>query len=506
MADLRLFPHAAPPGAVDVWVGISGVSSVEDATFTLDGRPVEPQILRPIEAIRIGAAAPPDDRPRTFTGGVRFGGVTGEVTIEARIAGLAASLTTRPVPTELPADRWFNVLLGSCFDRNTELAPGLLERVAHRISVDPDLRPDLTLLMGDQVYLDVPLTEVIGSFGEPGIAGITAQFEEEYRLTFMVHLSALLTLAPVVCTPDDHEFWNNYPARVPWLPRTLRQRGRLEWEQAARRCYDCFQRSVGLPDPSILDVGPLSFFVLDTRTWRRFDRSACARPEHVAALERWAERVREQGRTGIFVNGQSLFKPAVSALRGNLTDFELANYGDYLRIIGALRRAATPDHPLLSLTGDLHYGRIVQAGDTKGRPILYEVISSPLSLCSDPRSAHQPLLSTLFQRIFGEAWLSMNRPWPRHPRPVVPPAELPAPAPLEPLQSVYRYGHLGNHVAILGLRPGRKPGSLKARVGFVTLGPREEQWEPVWIGPFDLRNGIDLFGAFRIPGELREAG
>jgi len=506
VADLRLVPHAAPPGVVDVWIGLSGVTAVGEVVFLRDGHPVEPQILRPIEPVRIGEAAPPDDRPRTFTGGVRFSGVTGPVTIEVRAAGQAATLTTRPLPASLPPDRWFNILLGSCFDRNAEPSPGLIERVAHAIGADPDLRPDLTLLMGDQVYLDVPATEVIGSFGEPGLAGITAQFEEDYRLTFMAHLSGLLELAPVLCTPDDHEFWNNYPARVPWLPRTLRQRGRLEWEQAARRCYDSFQRSVGLPDPAILDLGPVSIFVLDTRTWRLFDRSACARPDHVDALERWAARVRESGQTGIFVNGQSLLKPPVSLLRGKLTDFELANHGDFLRIIGALRQAATPDHPLLCLTGDLHYGRVVQASDTKGRPLLYEVISSPMSLCSDPRSAHQPLLSQVFHRIFGEPWLAVNRPWPRHPRPTLPPSHLPAPAPIEPLDCAFRYGHVGNHLAVLGLRHGRKPGSVQARVGFITLGPREEQWAPVWIGPFELRNGIDVLGAFRLAGGLQEAG
>jgi hypothetical protein len=496
LADLRLVAHAAPPGCVDLWVGVSGVADAPDLAFTVDGVPAAPVVLRPLEAVRIGEASPAPGRPRTFTAGFRFPGIPGEVDIEVRGGGASSALRTRPIPARLPDEGWFNVWLGSCYDRNTEAAPGLAGRVASHLASSPDTRPDLTFLVGDQVYLDVPLTEVIGRFGEPGLGGITAQFEEDYRLTWMSHLTGLLQAAPIACTPDDHEFWNNYPARVPWLPRTLRARGRMEWEQAARRCYDAFQRSVGMPDPIVLDLGPVSFFVLDTRTWRRVDRSACALPDHLAALEAWAEGVRERGQTGVFITGQTLFKTAASLIGGLLTDFELANHADYLRIIGALRRAATPERPLLCLTGDVHFGRVVQASDTKGRPLVYEVISSPLSLCSDPRSAHQPLLSSLFHRWFGEPWLHLNRPWPRHPSPALPPLELPAPAPLAPLQCVSRYAHRGNQLAIIGFRRGRREGSLKVRVGFVTLGPREEQWEPTWVGPFDPRNGIDVLGAF----------
>ncbi len=506
MAELRLVPHAAPPGTIDLWVAAGGLAEPPEVTFRLDGHEVVPAVLRPLEAVRIGEAAPAPGRPRLFTGGYRFEGVGGEVVIDAAIPGASARLATRPIPARLPEDRWFNVWLGSCYDRNTEASPNLVNRVAAHLAAGPDTRPDLTLLVGDQVYLDVPLTEVIGRFGEPGLGGITAQFEEDYRLNWMAHLSELLAAAPVLCTPDDHEFWNNFPARVPWLPRTLRARGRLEWEHAARRCYDAFQRSVGLPDPAVIDLGAASIFVLDTRTWRRVDRAAAARADHLDALDRWADRVASRGQTGIFVTGQSMLKPRVWALVGQLTDFELANYGDYHRILAALRRAGTPANPVICLTGDVHFGRVVQASDPAGRPRLYEIISSPLSLCSDPRSAHQPLLSSLFHRWFGEPWLHLNRPWPRHPSPAVPPLTWPAPLPHEPLQCVQRYGHRGDQLAIVGFRPSERGGGLRVRVGFVTIGPREEQWEPVWIGPFETRNGIDVLGAFGEVGAMRPVG
>jgi len=497
---IRLLAHAAPPGCLDLWLGVAGLTAadVEPPTLTLDGEPVQPEVLRPLEAVRIGDAAPSEDRPRTFTGGYRLRvDGPGERTITAQIGGERTELTTRPVPTELPEDRWLNVLLGSCYDRNQERAPDLVNRVVRHLCADPDLRPDLSLFMGDQVYLDVPATDVIGRFGEPGLAGITAQFEADYTLNWMTHLREVLAAAPFVCVPDDHEFWNNYPTQVAWLPRTLSTTGRAEWEQAARRCYDAFQRPVGLDDPAIIDIGPLSLFCLDTRTWRAADRSRCARPEHLDQLRAWSQRVHEQGRQPLFMTGQTLFKHAVPGLKGWLTDFELANYDDYVDILQALHQAGSTDRPTLCLTGDVHFGRVVQASDAQGRPRMYEIISSPMSLCGDPRSAHQPLLSQLFQRLFGEGWLQDNRPWPRHPRQALSRPTLPVSTQgNERLRCVGRYSHLGNQVALLGLRRGRKPGRLQARVGYVSLVPDERRWDPVWVGPWDLRNGVDLFGAF----------
>ncbi len=491
---MRLLAHAGPPDALDLWLGLDDRDAPPDALrWTLDGAPVRPEVLRPLEAVRIGEAAPADGVPRMITGGFRIPVEgPGPFTVQVEDEADRARLVTRPVPADLPAEGegWLNILLGSCFDRNMERAPMLASRVVQHLSEDPDLRPDLTLLMGDQVYLDVPPAEVLGRMGEPGLAGITTQFEQDYRLNWMTHLHGLLASAPFVCVPDDHEFWNNYPARVAWLPRTLSARGRGEWEQAARRCYDAFQRSVGLDDPVILELGPVSLFILDTRTHRTVARDRCAHPEHVDVLAAWADRVREAGRWGVFMTGQSLFKPAVSDLRGWLTDYELPNYGDFGRILGILRGLATPERPVLCLTGDVHYGRVIQASDDRGRPALYEIIASPLSLCSDPRSAHQPLLSTLYQRVFGDSWVGLNRPWPRHPTPAVPPGRLDLEA--GSLKPALRFSQRGNQLALLGLRRGPRPGRLQWRVGYVPLVPDPARWTPTWVGPFDPVVGIDL--------------
>lgn len=499
---IRLHAHAGPPGCLDLWLGVSDVVRAATPAFTLDGQPVETEVLRPMEAVRTGPAAPPEGRPRLFTGGFRIR-VEGEQRRKVRVTvdEDSATLETAPLPAELPQDRWFNVLLGSCFDRNMERAPNLVNRVVRHLAEDPDLRPDLTLLMGDQVYLDVPPTDMIGRFGEPGLAGITAQFEEDYRLNWFVHMADVLAAAPFACVPDDHEFWNNYPTQVAWLPRTLSAAGRAEWEAAAVRCYGAFQRPVGLGDPAVLNVGPISFFLMDTRTWRRADRSQCTPAEHLERLQAWAHAVRDSGRWGVFVTGQTLFKSAVHPIRGWFTDYELANYGDYPAILRALYSAATPERPLFCLTGDVHYGRVVQAADRQGRPRMYEVISSPMSLCSDPRSAHQSLLSRIFNRFFGELWLQDNRPWPRHPRPAVPPLTLPTSTERDQhVQCVTRFTQMGNQIAIMGFRQGKKPGELQVRIGYVPIHPDERRWRPVWVGPFNPRNGIDVLGGLGLLG------
>lgn len=496
MSQVRLLAHAAPPGSVDLWLGIADVEGPPTLSWTVDGEACEPEVLRPLQAVRQGDAAPAAGGPRMVTGGFRIP-ATGPVDVQVACEAGTARLRTRPVPTELPEDRWFNVLLASCFDRNQERAPLLANRTVRRICEDPDTRPDLALFMGDQVYLDVPPTDVIGRFGEPGLAGITAQFEDDYRLNWMVHLADVLAAAPLACVPDDHEFWNNYPVQVAWLPRTMSARGRVEWEQAARRCYDAFQRNVAGSDPQVIDVGPVSFFVMDTRTWRTLARDRAALPEHLDQLATWARAVKAAGRWGVFVTGQTLFKAPVGDLKGRLTDYELANYGDYKDILRILRELSTVARPAFCLTGDVHFGRVAQAHDADGHPRLYEIISSPLALCSDPRSAHQPMLSVMLQRMLGDAWVGVNRPWPRHPVPQVPPMSLPTGEKAQHVQVATRYTHMGNQVAMLGLR--RKGAGLRVRIGYWTLHPDKRYAEPVWVGPFDPTQGIDVLGPLHLP-------
>ena len=64
-------------------------------------------------------------------------------------------LETRTLPAAVPTalDSWFNVLLVSCFHQ-AEDRKGLAGIIASQLKAVT--RPHLTLLMGDQVYLDLP--------------------------------------------------------------------------------------------------------------------------------------------------------------------------------------------------------------------------------------------------------------------------------------------------------------------------------------------------------------
>ena len=72
---------------------------------------------------------------------------------------------------------------------------------------------------------------------------------------------------PTLFTPDDHDFWNDYPYRMPHLTRS-RDSQWMEHARAAQSLFDAYQ---GLGNPEgrswfSLDLGLVSLFVLDTRS------------------------------------------------------------------------------------------------------------------------------------------------------------------------------------------------------------------------------------------------
>ena len=126
----------------------------------------------------------PADRPPfaagpggAFTGLFSFPGIApGSVHDVAVGTGTElATLRVRALPAEVPADGFetFNVLLVSCFHRDEDKT-GNAGRVVGRLPV----KPDLTLLMGDQVYLDLP---TLAGFQERGPAVAGRQVPDRLR-------------------------------------------------------------------------------------------------------------------------------------------------------------------------------------------------------------------------------------------------------------------------------------------------------------------------------------
>ncbi len=268
--------------------------------------------------------------------------------------------TFRTLPSELRDP--FTVLLASCYSEDSDLAilvgQGLLGEVfrtlvqtlrrgyvttrsavqreivgaaprgnvsrRYKLLCDADGEPDLKILTGDQVYLDTPLVL-------PMFAGaIRRRISRTYSRTWD-KLGFLLSHGANICASGDHEFWNNYPYRPPFITNLLGlrgQRSRDEWERTARD----FVRYVQLAQPVVtFELGEdLSFFVADTRINR--DRPTAGEPasapkfmldEDFDQLIGWIAGLKSPG---VLVVGQPLLSKGNPRDRG-LPDFPSSTPG-----------------------------------------------------------------------------------------------------------------------------------------------------------------------------------
>lgn len=327
-------------------------------------------------------------------------------------------LRAKPLPSSLPIDPLnpFNVLLVSCYHVGED--QGVAQR-AKEIARTNDVH--LTVLMGDQVYLDLPTLDNLPSTGE----ALADALERKYRVNFQpgsdANFAAVLDIAPNIAVPDDHEYWNNAPHPSPIVQNSWRQAGRTLWKDIADALFVGYQGlspgpgATGPFEFEVLDVGALSFFVANTRSYRTENRQQCMSSATLASLQQWAVDLEKAGRFGILVTGQSLLDAKSDALEGRVADFALSNYGDYSALVAAMDGLARKADVLL-LTGDVHWGRVARlspTSDARGEATIYEVISSPAALVTtviaDP-------VKSFFRRMSG----SKDR-WPRHSEaPVVP--------------------------------------------------------------------------------------
>jgi hypothetical protein len=119
----------------------------------------------------------------------------------------------------------------------------------------------------------------------------------------------------------------------------------------------------------------------------------------------------------VLVTGQSLFVEPAGKLKGKVADFELPDYpADYQFIVGQVERVSAAGLPVLCLTGDVHWGRLLRAGSALGQADVFEVISSPTSLVASVGADQLKQLLDKIKGLFG----SRDK-WPRHPDPDQPP-------------------------------------------------------------------------------------
>lgn len=442
----RLTNH--PGNCVQVWLGLFERTTTPTLQWFLDGQLTFPQIIRPLNNIR-----PLDlvdyNEPRVFSGVFQFNNLlpSTRYTIEVRGGGESASLSVYTLPDAV-TDRmgeWFNIMLVSCFYQ-PEDRQGLAGELVSRIPLP--LRPHMTLLMGDQVYLDLPTLQDF----KDDVGWLARKFERDYTCNWRGPngFARLLAAAPAVSTPDDHEYWNNFPHMSLWIGNSWSKAGRDRWTQAGRMMYEGFQLAApgAIGDHLVVEIPPLSIFVADTRSLRDPDNMNMLRPGGIQPIVDWANDVAARGRFGILVTGQSLLDKPASDLEGKFADYALANYNEFTPLVQALDRLAEAGREVILITGDVHWGRVAEAMNrTDARKKIFEVISSPTSLVTTVGYDQFAKIASFVKGLFGR-----KDPWPRHADPDDVPHFL-ARQVLGPKYGCVKYhGQKGNHVAILSFR------------------------------------------------------
>ena len=115
--------------------------------------------------------------------------------------------TFSTLPKSLPAqgEKPFTIGLGSCFSNNDDNGCVSAAYAALYDSGDEKFRPDVTFLVGDQVYLDTGFASLV-----PFSGFIRNRIANNYAKNWQA-LSSVFTRGGTWLLPDDHEYWNDYP-------------------------------------------------------------------------------------------------------------------------------------------------------------------------------------------------------------------------------------------------------------------------------------------------------
>lgn len=267
---------------------------------------------------------------------------------------------TLPAAVPGEGERPFTVALGSCFyaHRDGGQAAGSYRALYER---GPEhVRPHVTFLTGDQVYLDIGFDSL--SFVKSEIRDrVAGDYADHWQL-----LGSILSRGATWMLPDDHEYWNDYPFHDSLVPTLLALKldfVRNTWEKASR---DGVTRVQQCPRVETFALEELSFCLADLRSWRSDD--GFLPDTDFKKLTRWAE-----GLTGPGV----LAIPQPLIVKPNSLERNLMSYQQQYRAL--LEALGSTGHDIVVLSGDVHFGRIASTtlGPKGGK--LVEVIASPMS-------------------------------------------------------------------------------------------------------------------------------
>ena len=289
-----------------------------------------------------------------------------EANSEAGIAGGWQPLRSgsfRTLPERLPekGDGAFTVGLASCFYNHRDGGRAAAAYRALHERGSPNVRPDITALTGDQVYLDI---------GFDSLSLVPREIRERIADDYALHwqaLGSILSRGGTWMLPDDHEYWNDYPFQDSLIPALLALKlphVRQAWKRPARDAVRNIQRS---PVVETFSLGTdLSVCFADLRSYRS---AGAFLPE--APFRKLLDWARRRACPGVLVIPQPLIVKRNNVER-NLRSYR-KQYGELLDALGSV------PHDVVVLSGDVHFGRIagVAIGNQGAR--LIEIVSSPMS-------------------------------------------------------------------------------------------------------------------------------
>ncbi|GAB1260467.1 metallophosphoesterase family protein [Aurantivibrio plasticivorans] len=262
-----------------------------------------------------------------------------------------------PTKSQVP----FTIGLGSCFynHRDGGQAAGAYQALYER--GNDNVKPDVTFLTGDQVYLDIGFDSLSRRPEE-----IRQRIGDDYAAHWQA-LGGILNRGGTWMLPDDHEYWNDYPFHDSLIPQLLAlklSKVRKAWTDASKDAVKNIQRS---PKVEFLKFGDdLSICLADLRSYRSKSNFLPSKPFN--ELVSWAESLKGPG---VLVIPQPLIVKTNNTER-NLLSFK----SQYKRLLEAL---GSSGHDIVVLSGDVHFGRIASCQLGNNGATLTEIISSPMS-------------------------------------------------------------------------------------------------------------------------------
>ena len=269
----------------------------------------------------------------------------------------------RTLPSRLPlaGEDAFTIGLGSCFYNHRDGGRAAAAYKALHDRGAAAVRPDVTVLTGDQVYLDI---------GFDSLSLIPNEIRERIAGDYALHwqaLGSILSRGGTWMLPDDHEYWNDFPFVDSLLPTLLALKlppVRESWTRAARDAVENIQRS---PVVESFTLGEdLTVCLADLRS-HRSDEGFLPDADFRKLL-RWARR---RSCPAVLAIPQPLI------VTPSRTERNLRSYPrQYAQLLGALGAVS---HDVVVLSGDVHFGRIASVPIGASGARLIEIISSPLS-------------------------------------------------------------------------------------------------------------------------------